>query len=63
MAAMDEVKAGKGRYEEKCVMARAFASLHGRGAFHKAAAKIEGAGTRKEVEKVWKELQIYAPFI
>jgi len=44
-------------------MARAFASLHGRGAFHKAAAKIEGAGTRKEVEKVWKELQIYAPFI
>ena len=24
---------------------------------------IQGVGTRKEVEKVWKELQIYAPFI
>ena len=63
VAAMDEVKAGKGKYEEKCVMARAFALLRGWGALHKAAAKIEGAGTRKEVEKVWKELQIYAPFI
>lgn len=44
VAAMDEAESRKRKYEETCVMARAFVSLCGRGAFHKAAARIEGAG-------------------
>ena len=41
-------KAGGGKYEEKCVMARAFVSLRGRAAFHKVAAQGRGGGEGME---------------